>query len=162
MTTELDIPVQRLPGLNDQQSAFVTHVLHGMDMKEACLKVGYALGTTGDVPMNLRKHPIVHRYLTTGRAYLSRATGITKDTVLEGMLDAVDAAETSQDLTRAWSEIGKIVGAYKQEVEVSVKFEDVTEQKVGGMSDAELIRLIQATAPKDIEGTFEVVDAGAG
>lgn len=67
----------------------------------------------------------------------------TRRDVFNGFMDAVHAATTSTELTLAWREIAKLIGAYAPQelnVNVSGRVEHVQE-KFEKMSDAELARL---------------------
>jgi hypothetical protein len=85
------------------------------------------------------------------KAAVRRAT-VSKEDVIAGLLDAVDAAGTSADLTAAWREIGRVIGAYEpQRVEVISKVEDLTRERLLTMSTKDLIELT-----KRENGKFEL------
>lgn len=79
---------------------------------------------------------------------------LTREDVLQGFLDAVDAAATSTELVGAWREIGRLIGAYEPE-EVKVSIEDLTPAHLRGMTDAQLAK-IAGLQPIDAE--YEVLD----
>jgi hypothetical protein len=82
----------------------------------------------------------------------ARKLSITREDVLAGLMDAVNMAATSAELTGAWREIGKVIGAYAPtEVKVSKRISVVREQ-VAQMTDEELAKL------GAIEGEYEVLD----
>jgi hypothetical protein len=47
-----------------------------------------------------------------------RAEELTKNDVMTGLLDAVDAAATASELVMAWRELGKLIGAYEPEKKI--------------------------------------------
>jgi hypothetical protein len=79
-------------------------------------------------------------------------------------MDAVNAAGSSTELTQAWREIGKMLGHYApDQVEHKVTVENMTQNKLESMSDAELSLLAEMdefTLPRshDLVANYEVLD----
>lgn len=74
---------------------------------------------------------------------------ITRDDVLAGFLDAVNMAQTSTELTGAWREIAKVVGAYEP------KKIDLTVHGINAIKEMTDDQLLEMAA---VEGEFEVLD----
>lgn len=86
--------------------------------------------------------PAVLYFMSLAAKAAVRRSVVTKEDVIAGLLDAVDAAATSTELTAAWREIGRVVGAYEpQRMEIVNKVEDLTRDKLLTMSTKELIEL---------------------
>ena len=82
-----------------------------------------------------------------------RASDLSKSDVMQGMLDAVDAAETSQELVSAWREIGKLIGAYEPERRV-LEIRDYTKEELKSLSDEQLAELAGREMKDVIDGEF--------
>ncbi len=74
---------------------------------------------------------------------LQRNIGLTRDDIIAGMMDAVYAAQNSQDLVAAWREIGRLIGAYAPS-RVQIEHTSNTQllQRISMLPDDELVRLI--------------------
>ena len=98
----------------------------------------------GNTPIadKLEKTPIVQRYLQLATRSAVRRTIITRETVLNGLMDAVEAAGTSAELTAAWREIGRVVGAYAPEtLKVDFSVRDLTAERLATLPSEKLIEL---------------------
>lgn len=77
---------------------------------------------------------------------------LTKNDVINGMLDAVRLASTAAEVTGAWREIGKLIGAYEPvRVETNVNV-TITREKIAQLSDEELAKMAA------IDGEFVVLE----
>lgn len=109
-------------------------------------------------------HPRIKRILHgTAREALSKLT-LDRNDVLNGLMDAVRAAATSTEMTAAWREIGKVIGAYEPEV-VKHKHE-LTRDQLEVMTEDELIALsgeedfrLPDDADAAIDAEFEVLSS---
>lgn len=73
---------------------------------------------------------------------------ITREDVLAGLMDATRMASTATELTGAWREIGKIIGAYEPtKIDVNV----TKREQLETVSDEELAQLAA------IEGEYQVL-----
>lgn len=109
----------------------------------------------------LERHPKIR---AAAKFVLSNALGgeVTRETVLEGLLDATKSAATSAEQTMAWREVGKLLGLYEPDrSELVVK--TMTEDRLKTVSDKELLGMQgnETSAPEElvdaIEGDFEVL-----
>lgn len=81
---------------------------------------------------------------------------ITRNDVINGFLDAVRLAESSFEVTAAWREIGKVIGAYApQKVEISGSVA-LAKEKLEKLPDEELAKLAA------IDAEFVVLEGEKG
>lgn len=131
--------------MTPRQKAYCEARLAGSDDKKAWAIAG------GDRCINFNHHPKVARYLALSTRCAVRRTLVSRNDVINGFLDAVDAAATSQELTQAWREIGRVIGAYEPEkLEISVGVQDMTAGRLASMSTDDLITMTRRN------GRFEV------
>lgn len=84
---------------------------------------------------------------------------ITKNDVLRGMKDAVEAAATAQDLISAWREIGKLIGAYEPERKI-LEVHDYTREELKSLSEEDLLKLAGGKMNDAIDGEFYELGGG--
>lgn len=132
--------------LTAQQEAFVRHYVdEGMSLSGAARKAGYTNGTM------LMKSDAVRRAVEMRREEYAAASRVSKKRVVDGMLEAIEAAKMKADpavMVAGWKEIGRLCGHYeptKTQIEVSVNGQ-VMLQKMTAMSDEELLRLASEDA----------------
>ena len=135
--------------LSDKQRQFLTHRLAGLTIEEASKRIGWSLQMGKQTSIN----PLVKRYMQVATRRAVRRTMLTREDVIHGLLDAVDSAGSSTDLTQAWREIGRLIGAYEPEkVDVTVTVADLDPKRLSSMSTHELLKMTQ------VDGVY-VVDA---
>lgn len=132
------------------QQKFAEARLHGLPEISARR---YALENTGQEitdPNTVRqdgrlyKNPLVNRYIALATKAALRKALVSREDVISGLLDAVDAAGSATELVAAWREIGKVIGAYEPErFEVTVSAEDLTRERLTTMTTQQLIELTQ-------------------
>lgn len=145
--------------LTTEQRAYTEHRAKGLGPEAAARAAGYE-GEKSHLA--LEKHPRIQRILqSTAREALSRLS-FSRDDVLAGLMDAVHAAANSTELTGAWREIGKMIGAYEPEV-VKHKHE-ITKEHLQVLSEEELIALageedfrLDPEGEAALEAEFEVL-----
>lgn len=142
--------------LTAQQEAFVRYYVdEGMSLTGAARKAGYTNGTM------VMKSDSIRRAVELRREEYAAASRVSKKRVVDGMLEAIEAAKMKADpavMVAGWKEIGRLCGHYeptKTQIEVSVNGQ-VMLQKMTAMSDEELLRL----ASEDAED-IDTVEAGA-
>jgi hypothetical protein len=116
------------------------------------------IGTTS----NLESHPKIRAAI---RWVIKESTQsveeLTKSDVMQGMLDAVDAAETSQELVGAWRELGKLIGAYEPERKV-LEIHDYTKDELKALTDEQLAQLAGKGMREVVDGEFtELIKAAS-
>ena len=86
------------------------------------------------------QHPGIKAALAAANKTAMRKLSITRETVLEGFMDAVRGSSTSTELVMAWREIGKMIGAYEPQ-QVKISHELLLPDKLRVMTDAQLAQV---------------------
>ena len=140
--------------LTAQQEAFVRYYVDdGMSLSGAARKAGFSNGTM------VMKGAAVRRAVELRREEYAAASRVSKKRVVDGMLEAIEAAKLKADpavMVAGWKEIGRLCGHYeptKTQI-VSVNGQ-VMLQKMTAMSDEELLRLASEDAVD-----ADVIEAG--
>ena len=147
--------------LTEKQRMFVHHLVHDkLNQTAAARQAGFRHPRT--VACALMKSPKVLAAIAEERLGYAKASGMTKQKVVEGFSEAIDLARIKADpiaMIAGWREIGKMCGFYeatKAKIEVSVQGQ-VLIQRLNTMSDEELLALAEGD-PTVLEGEFSVVD----
>ena len=143
--------------LTEMQKAFVKHWAAGETILSASVKAGYADG--GRIAYRMARMPnILALYQEEKRAY-ERAANMTRERVMEGLLDGVEMARMQGDATNViggWKTIGQMCGYFApiaQKIDVTLNGKLQLEQaQVAKMSDEELMTLILANAQQAHQG----------
>lgn len=146
--------------LTEQQRLFVKYLVHDkLPQTAAGRMAGYNHPSTIST---LMKNPKVIRAIAEERAEYAKASGMTKNKVIDGFAEAIDLGRIKGDpiaMIAGWREIGKMCGFYeptKAKIEVSVQGQ-VLIQRLNTMSDEELLQLAEGD-PSVLEGEFHVVE----
>lgn len=152
--------------LTQQQRLFVVNLVHHrMSQTAAARLAGYEQPNTA--AYQVMRSPAVKKAIAEERAEYARASQITKKQVLDGMLEAIQAARVVSDpatMVRGWREVGLICGHYAP----TVKKIDVTHKgevmlgKLQQMTDTELLELAESSDPNIIDGEFELLEDDPG
>lgn len=147
--------------LTEMQRAFVQHLVHDkLNQTAAARQAGFNQPATS--AHALMRNPKVLAAIAEERLEYAKASGMTKQKVIEGFSEAIDLARIKADpiaMIAGWREIGKMCGFYeatKTKIEVSVQGQ-VLIQRLNTMSDEELLALAEGD-PTVLEGEFSVVD----
>jgi hypothetical protein len=144
--------------LNETQRAYANARLKGMNSVESYKAAGLDPETVNDDAY--AGHPKVTNYIHLAARAATRLALVSRTDVLNGLFDAVEAAGSSTELTAAWREIGRIVGAYEpQRVEVGITVHDLDRQRLATMSTKELITLTKSGGVFEIEAENDPVSA---
>ena len=141
-----DAAARALRSVSDQERLYIQARVYGSVPVAAARIAGY------DDPeracLQLETHPMVAegiRRLLRAERHLDH---IDRNTVLNGLLDAVNMAATATELTMAWREIGKLTGVYEaKKVDVTVN----GKKAVRELSESQLVEVA-------FEGEFEVIE----
>lgn len=132
--------------LTESQEKYVEARATGLTVKDSMVAAGMKPNDgTGNA---LEKHPKVLDALNYERRKNAYMLGITRETVLEGMMEAIGQAKVLSDpmsQIAGWREIAKICGFYAPEVkkiELTGSAKRVVEQ-MQQLSDAELLEIAQ-------------------
>ncbi len=140
-----DTPYSRL---TINQRRYVDARLQGLGPVAAARAAGVSEGS-------LERHPKVRAAIKwVVKESGTKASDLTKSDVMQGMLDAVDSAETSQELVAAWRELGKLIGAYEPERKI-LEVRDYSKDELKVLSDAELAQLAGKEMSDVIDGEFQ-------
>jgi hypothetical protein len=157
------------------KQSYVRHRLLGNSARKSYAAARQEI--SGDVPSEgsqashanqFEKDPRISRYLALTTKTAVRRTVVTRNDVIQGLLDAVDAAATSTELTAAWRELGKVIDAYAPErVELTLTAEDLTRERLSNMSTEQLLELTKRTdgvytLPKGEDPDRELFEAFSG
>lgn len=142
--------------LDPRQRKYVSVRLEGQSPRDAALSAGYSVEYAKNHAYNLlERHPVIKVILReTGRAALKNLC-LTREHVLHGLMDAVDTSATATELTNAWREIGKVIGAYEPQ-KIQVDINDMTPDELRTMPLVELAAL--ADMQGIFDGEFRVID----
>lgn len=147
--------------LTEMQRMFVHNLVHNkLNQTAAARQAGFS--NPGTAAHGLMRNPKVLAAVAEERAEYAKASGMTKQKVIDGFSEAVDLARIKADpiaMIAGWREIGKMCGFYeptKTKIEVSVQGQ-VLVQKLQTMSDEELLAMAEGD-PDALEGEFHVVD----
>lgn len=153
------VAASKLDELTPAQRSYLENRLKGMNIKESALNAGYSPTFAHTSARTvLEKHPLVKMAMRAANQQAMKELSLTRQHVLQGLLDAVDLAATSTELTGAWREIGKLIGAYEPE-RVQIDVNHVTSDQLRDMSVQELAAL--ANMQGVIEGEYTSEDTQA-
>jgi len=144
------------------QKLYAEARLHGMSPLDAAVAAG--LKSPSIQCHAYEKHPKISPIIRMANSQSMERYQLSRDDVVSGFMDAVNAAGSSTELTQAWREIGKMLGHYAPDtVEHKVTVENMTINKIETMSDADLARLAEMeefTLPREhvLVGKYEVID----
>jgi DNA-binding GntR family transcriptional regulator len=152
-----DLVKRRRKELNARQAAYVANRERGATRQQSAILAGYAdVDKAGE---QVEEAEVVQEALQEARTELAKATGITKEQILEGLKEAADMAKLLADpqaMVRAWSEIGKMLGHYAPEVKKHLHGVDPkTAEALKALSDAELYKISRGRV---VEGEFVLID----
>lgn len=127
--------------MREKSKLFVDARARGLTRREAA----EASGVAGD-GSSTEKLPSVQQELAKVRAQMAVNSGVSRETIIEGLKDAADMArllEDPQGMVAAWRELGKMLGFYAPEVkkvEKGISKRDIM-TALDSMTDEELLKL---------------------
>jgi Terminase small subunit len=128
--------------LTKLQRLYVEARLTGLNIHQSGIAAGVKVPDVN--AYRLEKHPGVRAALDAASRMATEKMDLRRDDVLRGLQDAVVAAATSAELTAAWREIGKVIGAYEPERHEHVlKLEDLTLERLQTLPTAELAKMAE-------------------
>lgn len=146
--------------LTEQQEKFTDGLTTGLNIKDSLAVAGYSNASTGSELMS-QEH--IKKAISAKQRQNQLMLGMTRETVLEGMMEAITQAKLIADpMTQVagWREIAKICGFYAPEVkkiELNATAKSYL-QKMEQLSDEELLLISQSEI---IEAEYEEVSRGA-
>jgi len=144
MSTEITVKPteieEYLTTLHTKQRAYCEARLAGHSVLSAGRAAG--LAQPGIQSYAYEKHPKIIPVINMMNMQALDRYNVSRDDVVGGLLDAVNAAGSSTELTIAWREIGKMLGHYEPEKHVhQVSVENLTVNKLETLPESELRRM---------------------
>ena len=144
--------------LTPSQRTYMELRCAGKSAYDAAIGAGYAESFARKAPAALERHPVIRTAIRASTQKAMKELALSRQDVLQGLLDAVDLAATSTELTAAWREIGKVIGAYEPQ-KVQIDVHHVTSEQLRDMTTQELAVL--ANMQGVIDGEYTVDDEEA-
>lgn len=144
------------------QKLYAEARLHGLSPLDAAKAAG--LKSPSIQCHSYEKHPKIAPIIRMSDSQSMERYQLSRDDVISGFMDAVQAAGSSTELTGAWREIGKMLGHYAPEtINHKVTVENMTLNKLESMSDADLAEMAEMeefTLSRDHElvAEYKVID----
>lgn len=149
--------------LTTKMKDFVKYWAQGETILSAAVRAGYT--DNGTYAYRLAKDPAILKIYHAEKEAYAQAVGMTRQRVMEGLLEAVEMAKIQADPTAmiaGWREVGKMCGYYepvKKQIDVNITG-NVVMERLNRLSDADLLKLIEQQTTDALEGEFaEVEDA---
>lgn len=143
--------------LTEMQRVFVMGLVHHkLNLSAAARNAGFRQPASSATA--LMKNPKVIKAIAIEREEYAKASGMTKQKVIEGFAEAIDLARIKADpiaMIAGWREVGKMCGFYepqKAEVRISVQGQ-VLLQQLNNMTDEQLLQMAEDD-PSILEGEF--------
>lgn len=137
------------------EQMFIEGVLSGMSPTASARAAGYK-DAKGAAKRLMQREDIKFQ-VERANFEATQRMQVTREDVINGLLDAIRNATSAAEQIMGWKEVGKIVGAYEPiKVEVKHSLGDYTKQQLADMPDEELARLAEE-APFAIDADFEDV-----
>ncbi len=146
--------------LTTKMKEFVKFWAQGESILSAAIRAGYNDG--GTYAYRLAKDPAILKIYHREKEAYAAAVGMTRQKVMEGLLEAVEMAKIQADPTAmiaGWREVGKMCGYYepvKKQIDVNITG-NVVMERLNKLSDAELLKLIETETANALEGEFTEV-----
>ena len=125
--------------LQDKQRRFVSEYVIDLCGAQAAIRAGYAKRSARQTASHLLTKHDIRALVQEKQKETEERLQISRDDVINGLLRAVDEAKDAknpQAQIAGWREIAKMLGFYNQPALPAPQ--DLTEDMVKGMSDAEL------------------------
>lgn len=143
--------------LTTKMKDFVKYWAQGESILSAAVRAGYTDG--GTYAYRLAKDPAILKIYHAEKEAYEQAVGMTRQRVMEGLLEAVEMAKIQADPTAmiaGWREVGKMCGYYepvKKQIDVNITG-NVVMERLNRLSDADLLKLIEDQTTSALEGEF--------
>lgn len=147
-------PPSTLEALTPQQRRYVDARVCGMNSGAAAKAAGLP-STHGP---GLERSPTVQLAIKEINEKAMGDLVLTRQDVINGMMDAVKAAASSTELVAAWREIGKIIGAYEAQ-KIAVTHEMLLPEELRVMSDRQLV-VAAGMKGVTLDGDYEKIFTG--
>lgn len=134
--------------LTPKQDRFISEFMTDMNATQAAVRAGYSPRSARVIAQETLSNPAVRAALQTRQAAEAERLGITRQRVVEGLLESIELAKNNSDpatCVRGWATLGQLMGYYPSKHHVV----EVTAPSLADtaayqrMTDAELMRLIE-------------------
>lgn len=143
--------------LTEMQRLYVDGRLAGLTPYASCTAAGYADAQT--VAYRLERTPRVRDALDAASKVARVSLDMSRDDVLEGLMESLQMCATATEMTNVWKEIGKIIGAYQPlKIEHTHNIGDMTNNQLQRMSNKELVNMVDEPGAV-IDVKDDIVDA---
>ncbi len=143
--------------LTTKQARFVQEYLVDGNGAQAALRAGYGAAGAKVTACRLLTRPNLQRVLHARQSADAARLSLRREDVLAGLLEAVDQARVQSNpmgMIAGLREIGKMMGFYAVEakrVDVNVKGQCALQRRMAAMSDADLLKIIEAGAVAQVD-----------
>ena len=128
--------------LTDMQRIYVDGRLSGLVPYAACKAAGYVDAQT--VACRLERTPRVADALAAASQVARVKLDMSRDDVLEGLMEALNASANATEMTNVWKEIGKIIGVYQpMKLEITHDIGEMTQDQLMRLSNKDLVRMAE-------------------
>lgn len=143
--------------LTDMQRLYVDSRLAGLVPYASCKAAGYK--DPESHAYKLERTPRVRDALDAASKVARVSLDMSRDDVLEGLMESLQMCANATEMTNVWKEIGKIIGAYQPlKIEHTHNIGDMTNDQLMRMSNRDLVRMVdQPGAIIDVKD--DIVDA---
>lgn len=132
--------------MSPKEAVYVEARMNGSNPVAAARVAGFP--NPDEDSIRLETRPLIREAMKAHARVAMHRMALTRDDVLAGFLDAVNMAQTATELTGAWREIGKMIGAYEpKKIDLTIKGANAVKE----LSDEQLLELAA------VDGEFEVL-----
>lgn len=115
---DLQDPSSVLDELNPREATFVAELIAGNTATQAAITAGYAKSSAYNQAHRLLRRPRVAEAIAAAEAAAAYEAGVSRRQVLEGLAHEAKTAENDAARVKAWAELARILGMYKDRVEI--------------------------------------------
>lgn len=146
------------------QRLFVTYFVHDkLNQTAAARQAGFS--NPGTAANQLMQSPKIKKAIAEERAEYAKASGVTKQMVIDGLMESISIAKMKADplaMISGWREVGKMCGHYEP---TKVKIEHtmggrILVQHLAQLTDQQLIELVE-NDPNILDAEIVDVDPDA-
>lgn len=144
--------------LTEKQRLFAKFWAEGESPRSAAARAGFSTNST--IEWKMRQDPAILKAFHIEKSKFESAAQMTRQKFMDGLIDAAEMARLQADpqaAVAAWRQIGLACGYFeptKVKIDIDLKG-NIMVDRLKSLSDAELLRLIEAPA---LEGSSQRID----
>jgi hypothetical protein len=147
--------------LTSQQKEFVRQWASGESVTTAAARAGYEV--SANYGQKLKVMPHIRKAYDKLAAQYAEEAQLNREDVITGLKDAIEMAKLMSEpatMIAGWREIGKLCGFYEpKKVDINVNVNgSVVLERMGQMSDAELLKIINEASNLGVEQAGLLLD----